>query len=82
MAGAEGLITSIGIGELPFIKQATFSIWESKESMKKFAYQMHQHQEAIKKTRKENWYSEDMFVRFIPLHTSGTIKGSDPLKKV
>jgi len=79
MATAEGLITSVGIGETPFIKQATFSVWESKESMKKFAYQMHQHQEVIKKTRKENWYSEDMFVRFIPLHTSGTIKGSDPL---
>ena len=80
MAGAEGLITSIGIGEVPFIKQATFSIWESKESMKKFAYQMHQHQEVIKKTRKENWYSEDMFVRFIPLHTSGTINGANPFR--
>ena len=43
---------------------------------------MHQHQEVIKKTRKENWYSEDMFVRFIPLHTNGTIKGSDPLSKL
>ena len=82
MAGAEGLITSIRIGEVPFIKQATFSIWESKESMKKFAYQMHQHQEVIKKTKKENWYSEDMFVRFIPLHTSGTINGATPFKSL
>lgn len=82
MAAADGLITSIGIGETPFIKQATFSIWQSKEAMKKFAYQMHQHQEVIKKTRKENWYSEDMFVRFIPVRSIGSIKGLDPLRKV
>jgi hypothetical protein len=81
MAGANGLITSIGIGEMPFIKQATFSIWKNKELMKAFAYQMHQHQEVIKKTKKENWYSEDMFVRFIPIQTIGTINGSDPLNK-
>ncbi|MEO6732356.1 MAG: DUF3291 domain-containing protein [Ferruginibacter sp.] len=80
MQNAEGLITSIGIGELPFIKQATFSVWQSKEAMKQFAYKMHQHTEVIKKTRKENWYSEDMFVRFKPVKTFGTIKGIDPLK--
>ncbi len=80
MAAADGLITSIGIGELPFIKQATFSIWQSREAMIQFAYQMHRHTEVIKKTRHGNWYSEDMFVRFKPLKTFGTIKGSDPLK--
>ena len=80
MAGAKGLITSIGIGEMPYIKQATFSIWENKEAMKLFAYQMSQHTEVIKKTRKENWYSEDMFVRFRLIKTYGTIKGNDPLE--
>lgn len=79
MAGADGLITSIGIGEMPFIKQATFSIWQSREAMKQFAYQMQQHTEVIKKTRQDGWYSEDMFVRFIPVKTVGTIKGTDPL---
>lgn len=80
MNGAEGFITSIGIGEMPLVKQATFSIWQSKETMKQFAYQMQQHTAVIKKTRLENWYSEDMFVRFKPLGTVGTINGSDPLK--
>ena len=78
--GAKGFITSIGIGEMPYIKQATFSIWENKEAMKQFAYQMSQHTEVIKKTRQENWYSEDMFVRFKPLKTFGSIKGNDPLQ--
>jgi len=64
MAGAEGLITSLGIGEIPLIKQATFSVWKSKADMKNFAYKMNEHAEVIRKTKKENWYKEEMFVRF------------------
>lgn len=82
MSGAQGFITSIGIGEVPYIKQATFSIWQSKESMKNFAYQMKEHTEVIQKTRKENWYSEDMFVRFKPLKVTGTINGNSPLRGI
>lgn len=79
MNSAKGFIMSVGIGEMPYLKQATFSIWENKECMKTFAYQMQAHQEVIRKTRKENWYSEDMFVRFIPLCSFGSIKGNNPL---
>jgi hypothetical protein len=64
MNDAKGLIKSYGIGEMPFIKQATFSIWESKTSMKAFAYSMQEHKEVVRKTHSENWYSEEMFVRF------------------
>lgn len=69
MASAPGFITSYGIGEVPFIKQATFSIWESKQAMQAFAYQMHEHREVIKKTYAEKWYSEEMFVRFRIIRT-------------
>jgi hypothetical protein len=79
MAGSEGFITSLGIGEIPWIKQATFSIWESKAHMKQFAYSMQEHAEVIRKTRKEDWYSEDMFVRFIIKESSGTLHGNNPL---
>lgn len=64
MKNANGLIMSIGIGEVPLVKQATFSIWENVNAMKNFAYSMKEHQTVIKKTRKENWYSEEMFTRF------------------
>ncbi|HSR39613.1 MAG TPA: hypothetical protein VLL95_11915 [Phnomibacter sp.] len=64
MATAPGFITSYGIGEAPFIKQATFSIWTSKAAMQEFAYKMPQHKEVIRKTYSEKWYSEDMFTRF------------------
>lgn len=80
MAGANGFITSIGIGEVPWIKQATFSIWESKASMKEFAYKMQEHASVIKKTYQEKWYSEDMFVRFRPIKSSGTLKGELPFE--
>jgi hypothetical protein len=65
MAKQEGFVTSIGIGEVPFIKQATFSVWQSKEAMKKFAYSMQEHKKVIVDTHKQAWYSEEMFVRFI-----------------
>ncbi len=80
MSVAPGFITSVGIGEMPFIKQATFSIWQSKAHMKQFAYNMQQHAEVIRKTRKENWYSEDMFIRFKPLAVYGSLRGINPLK--
>jgi hypothetical protein len=64
MSAADGFITSYGVGEIPWVKQATFSVWESKAMMKKFAYRMPQHKAVIQKTRKQNWYSEDMFTRF------------------
>lgn len=68
MAGADGFIRSYGIGEVPFIKQATFSIWQSKAHMKQFAYQMREHAEVVRMTRQQDWYSEELFVRFRILH--------------
>lgn len=81
MTQADGFISSIGIGEVPLLKQATFSIWESKSAMKQFAYQLQEHAEVIRKTRTEKWYSEDMFVRFIIVNVSGTIGGKSPLER-
>ena len=71
MPSAKGLIVSYGIGEVPWIKQATFSIWENKTAMKNFAYGLQQHKEVIHKTRSENWYKEEMFVRFCVLRIEG-----------
>ena len=80
MAGSDGFITSVGIGEVPWIKQATFSIWESKDNMRQFAYKMKEHAEVVKKTHQEKWYSEDMFVRFKPLKSTGSLNGKLPFE--
>ncbi len=74
MCTAKGFIRSYGVGEIPWIKQATFSVWESKEDMKAFAYGMREHADVIKKTRKQQWYSEDMFVRFKIINEFATEK--------
>ena len=71
MSSAQGFIISYGIGEMPWIKQATFSVWQNKTSMKNFAYSMHEHAEIIRKTRSENWYKEELFVRFHILSVKG-----------
>ena len=79
MVTAKGYITSFGIGEAPVYRQAIFSIWESLDDVKNFAYRSREHGEVIKKTRSENWYKEELFARFKPIATYGTIKGKDPM---
>ena len=76
---AKGLIFSVGMGELPLIKQATFSIWNSIDDMKAFAYGLKEHTDVIGKTRAREWYSEELFVRFRIIKTFGTMRGINPM---
>jgi hypothetical protein len=69
----EGFLYSIGVGEMPFFKQATLSVWKNENSMKAFAYRKNEHAEVIKKTRSQKWYSEELFARFSLLGYSGNV---------
>jgi hypothetical protein len=80
MSKAPGYITSFGIGEMPVYRQATFSVWDNPENVKAFAYGSREHAEVIRKTREEGWYSEELFARFKPIATIGTLNHADPLK--
>lgn len=77
---APGLIASIGIGEAPFFRQATFSLWQSETDMKNFAYKSETHAAVVKLTRTENWYKEELFARFVPVASEGNWNGRNPLK--
>ena len=79
LAGNEGLIYTKGVGEVPIVQMATFSLWKDFESVKKFAYSSTQHQEAIRRTRKNNWYKEELFARFQPYKSIGTWEGKQLL---
>lgn len=79
MAGTKGLLFSVGIGEIPFLRQATFSVWHNETDMRAFAYSMAEHRDVIKKTRDRSWYSEEMFTRFQPLAWHGNLNGLPPL---
>lgn len=82
MAKADGYLHSVGIGEAPFFRQATLSVWENMEKMKAFAYGSKEHADVIKKTRKEDWYSEELFARFKVISSSGKLSGRNPLDKI
>lgn len=72
---AKGLIFTKGIGEIPVVQMATFSLWESSESMKNFAYKSAEHRGAITKTRELGWYKEELFARFQPYRSVGKWNG-------
>lgn len=71
----KGLLFTKGIGELPFLQMATFSLWKDKQSLMDFAYKSREHAEAIAKTRSLDWYNEELFSRFEPYHSKGTWDG-------
>lgn len=78
---ADGLIDVVGIGEAPIGRLATFSLWESTDAVRKFAYTMPRHQQVIDETRSGDWYREELFARFEPFASSGAWNGRDPLAR-
>jgi hypothetical protein len=76
---AKGYIMSVAIGEL-YSLPATFSVWDNVEDMKSYAYAGGEHAAVIKRARNENWLSEELFARFKPMASFGSINGQDPLK--
>ncbi|MGB3734734.1 MAG: hypothetical protein WA964_07245 [Ilumatobacter sp.] len=76
---ADGLIDVVGVGEAPVGRLATFSLWESMDAVRAFAYAMPRHQQVIEQTRDGDWYSEEMFARFEPYASDGEWDGRDPL---
>ncbi len=75
----DGLIYTKGVGEVPIVQMATFSIWKNIESLNHFAYTSKEHRVAIQKTRELNWYKEELFARFKPYKSMGTWNGKNPL---
>ena len=66
------MIYTKGIGEVPVVQMATFSLWKNFNAVKEFAYKSKEHKEAMRKTRKNKWYKEELFSRFHPYKSLGT----------
>ena len=74
LEAADGCLLAAGVGEAPLLRQATFSVWESVEHMDAYA-RGGAHLEAIKAAHRQHYFSESMFVRFVPEALRGTWKG-------
>lgn len=72
--GATGCLFSAGVGEAPLLRQATFTMWESVADMDAYA-RSGAHLEAIKAAQRHGYFSESMFVRFVPSKAQGTWLG-------
>jgi len=81
IAHNSGVIFKIGIGEVPWLHQVTFSIWPDAGSMAAFARTGH-HAEAIRAVRAENWFSEELYARFAVHSDIGTWNGVSPLRRL
>ncbi|MEM1275312.1 MAG: spheroidene monooxygenase [Pseudomonadota bacterium] len=69
------LLFKIGMGEVPWLQQVTFSIWTSEEEMVEFAYRSTAHREAIRNVRKGDWFREELYARFAVTGAEGAWEG-------
>ncbi|MEM9971227.1 MAG: spheroidene monooxygenase [Pseudomonadota bacterium] len=71
----------IGIGEVPWLHQVTFSIWPDTTTMAAFARGPDgPHSEAIRAVRAGGWFKEELYARFAVTGSTGTWEGGDPLR--
>ncbi len=69
----------IGIGEMPFLHQVTFSVWPDAPAMSRFAHADGPHACAVRDVRAGDWFAEELYARFRLLGTIGSWGGRDPI---
>jgi len=74
LADADGCELLAGLGEAPLFRQATFSLWRNAAAMDAYARQG-AHQAAIRDAYQQGFFTESMFVRFVPLLLRGRWQG-------
>lgn len=80
MIGSDpNVMFKIGIGEVPWLHQVTFSIWPGTAEMAAFARTNGPHAAAIKAVRDGAWFREELYARFAIAGESGSWGGVSPL---
>ena len=71
---ATGCLLATGVGEAPFFRQATFSLWVNTAAMDAYA-RGGAHLAAIRAAHEGAFFSESMFARFVPCSLTGNWRG-------
>ena len=75
------VLFKIGVGEVPWLHQVTFSIWPDESSMAAFARHDGPHARAIRAVREGGWFAEELYARFQVIGEAGSWGGSSPLAR-
>lgn len=80
MIGADpNVLFRVGIGEVPLLHQATFSVWPDAAAMARFARADGPHARAIRAVREGGWFREELYARFRVVGERGSWGGASPL---
>ncbi|WP_116132321.1 spheroidene monooxygenase [Tropicimonas sp. IMCC34043] len=71
----QDVVFKIGMGEVPWVQQVTFSIWPDTTTMAAFARADGPHARAIKAVRDGKWFREELYARFRILDRLGDWPG-------
>lgn len=77
--GQDRLYLKIGMGEIPWKHQVTFSIWPDIPTMERFSKNQTAHGEGVRQAWANGWFKEQLFARFAILASEGRWQGKDPL---
>jgi spheroidene monooxygenase len=61
----------MGMGEVPWLHQVTFSIWSDGEAMRTFSLTSPTHGEAVRQAYQKGWFKDQLFARFNLLSIDG-----------
>jgi spheroidene monooxygenase len=65
-----------GLGEMPWLRQATFSIWPDAAAMARFARGSRAHAQAIRAVREQGLFSEDLYALLSLRDATGSWRGA------
>lgn len=81
LLAAPGLRLALGVGELPWIRPVTFSVWDDAAALERFAFAGSFHHHAALAAQARRWFREDLFARFTAIASQGQLAGRDPLRE-
>lgn len=83
MIGADPNVAfKIGLGEVPWLHQITFSVWPDAHAMAAFARRDGPHARAIAAVRAGGWFREELYARFRIAGAEGMWEGAAPLARL